>query len=42
MRVIDWTLLAEIFDAQRTKRALMQFADNAGPDQPVNFARLQN
>ena len=24
------------FDAQRTKRTLMQFTDNAGPDQPAH------
>ena len=38
------------FDAQRTKSALIQFADNAGPDQPAQMrtlirasvARLQN
>ena len=28
------------YDAQRTKGALMQFADNAGPDQPAQMRRL--
>ena len=28
------------YDAQRTKRALMQFAANRGPDQPAHSRRL--
>ena len=28
------------YDSQRTKRALMQFAGNAGPDQPAHSRRL--
>ena len=28
------------FDAQRTKMALLQFADNTGPDQPAHKRRL--
>ena len=29
-----------IIDAQLSRRALMQFADNAGPDQPAHSRRL--
>ena len=29
-----------IYDEQHTKRALMQFADNTGPDQPAHWRRL--
>ena len=29
-------------DSERMKRALMQFADNTGPDQPAFVVRLQN
>ena len=32
--------LAQLFDVQGTKRALMQFAVNAGPDQPAQMRRL--
>ena len=39
-----WTASAlfaiKLNDAKRMKRALMQFADNAGPDQPVHSHRL--
>ena len=29
-----------IYDVQYTKKALIQFADSAGPDQPVHLCRL--
>ena len=35
-----WLVSWQLFGAQHTKRALMQFADNAGPDQPAHSRRL--
>ena len=30
----------KLYDAEHTKKALMQFGDNAGPDQPAHLQRL--
>ena len=37
---VSWLIAFYIIDAQRRKGALTQFADNAGPDQPVDLPRL--
>ena len=34
------TLSEKLYDAQCRKRALMQFVDNAGPDQPAHLRSL--
>ena len=38
--ICDYPSYLELYDAQCTKRALMQLTDNVGPDEPMHRLRL--